>query len=116
MQPILNIGMWVSLSPEVRNKIRSVFNIPRSGNVIVNDGRIETDGTTFDDFKVLTIQKMQEYVGDTSTDFHKLFDKVVDKVRNELNPVGKVEVVPPIVAPMAPVIPKKRGRPYAQKK
>ena len=100
MFPVININSWVSLSQEVRNKIRGIFNIPRSGNVMVNDGRIETDGTTFDDFKVLTVEKMQEYLGDTSTDFHKLFDSVVAKVKEELNPVGKVEVVPPI----APII------------
>lgn len=111
MQPVLNIGMWVSLSQEVRNKVRSIFDIPRSGNVEVIDGRIQTDGTTYEDLKFLTVEKMQKYTGDTHTDFHKLFDKVLVKVNEELNPIGKVDVVPPIVpVAVVPVI-KKRGRP-----
>jgi len=120
MNPIINTSMWVSLPQDVRGKLRSLFNIPRSANVVVTDGRVETDGTTHEDLKALTTEKMQKYLGDTSTDFHKLFDKVVAKVIEELNTpkvtVGKVDIVPPIVSnvtvtPIVPEIKKKRGRP-----
>lgn len=87
--PILSIHMWVSLPNEVRYRIRTLFNIPRSSNTIVSDGVIETDGTTNEDFKALTIEKMQNYLGETSTDFHKLFDKVVAKIIEEMNPTKK---------------------------
>ena len=97
MQPIMNIGVWVSLPNEVRIKIRSVFNIPRSGNVSVLDGKIETDGTTFEDFQHLTIEKMQEYTGEKHSDFYKLFDKVLAKINEEMNPIGKVDVIPPVI-------------------
>ena len=93
MNPILSAHTWVSLPNEVRYKIRSIFNIPRSSNTVVNDGVIETDGTTNEDFKALTIEKMQEYLGDTSTDFHKLFDKVLERVSDELAGKPFVKVI-----------------------
>lgn len=115
MQTILSMNMWVSLPNEVRYKIRALFNIPMSGSTMVNDGRIETDGTTYEDFKALTTEKMQSYLDDTSTDFHKLFDKVVAKVNDEIQGKTNKDVV---VSSDAPVhisidepIKKKRGRP-----
>lgn len=89
MQVILSMSMWTSLSSEQRNRIRAVFSIPRSSSVVVNDGVIETDGTTTKDFESLTIEKMQQYLNDESNDFHKLFDKVIAKVTEEL--LGKKE-------------------------
>ena len=84
MQPILSMGMWVSLSNEVRHRIRVAFNIPRSSTVDVNDGVVVSDGTTADDFKALTIEKMQNFVDSESNDFHKLFDAVVAKVNEDM--------------------------------
>jgi len=92
MQPVINISMWVSLPTEVRYRIRGIFNIPRSSNTVVNDGRIETDGTTNEDFKHLTIAKMQDYLPSDSTDFHKLFDQVVARVTDEIAGVIKPEL------------------------
>ena len=88
-QHILSMHTWVSLSNEQRYRIRALFDIPRSSHVVVNDGRIETDGTTAEDFKHLTIEKMQEYLHDFDCeDFHKLFDRVLEKVQDEIE--GKV--------------------------
>ena len=84
---------WVSLSPEQRSRIRALFNIPRSSSVIVNDGRIETDGTTVEDFKHLTAEKMQAYLKDESNDFYRLFDKVVARVQDEIEGKPFVEVI-----------------------
>lgn len=88
MPHILSMHTWVSLSNEQRYRIRALFNIPRSSHVVVNDGKVETDGTTVEDFKHLTVDKMQEYLGNKSEDFHKLFDLVVAKIQDEIE--GKV--------------------------
>lgn len=97
-QPILNLHTWVSLPNETRQRIRHMFKIPQSGNVFVNDGRIETDGTTPEDFKVLTVERMQEYLGILETDFNKLFDFVVDKVEGREIIKEVVEKIPtPVV-------------------
>ncbi len=98
MQITLSNHTWVSLPSEVRHKIRILFKIPRSSNTVVDDGKIITDGTTDEDLKHLTTEKMQEYLHDTSTDYHKLFDKVIARIVDEL--AGKVPE--PIV---------KKGRP-----
>lgn len=92
MQPILNIHTWVSLPAEVRHKIRAIFNIPRSSNVVVDDGQLSTDGTTPEDFRVLTVEKMREYLQSDLDDFHKLFELVLTKVKDEIkNPKIAVE-------------------------
>ncbi len=87
---------WVSLSSEQRARVRALFAIPRSSHVIVNDGRIETDGTTTEDFKHLTTEKMQDYLKDDSEDFYKLFDKVVARIQDEIE--GKPFIEPVINA------------------
>lgn len=90
MAHIISLHSWVSLPTEVRYKIRALFGIPRSSNTQVNDGVIESDGTTTEDFKHLTVEKMQEYLDDKSDDFYKLFDMVVSRVNDEL--AGKPHV------------------------
>ncbi len=113
MLHILSSSTWVSLSPEQRNRIRVLFNIPRSGSTEVRDGQIVTDGTTTMDFQHLTIEKMQAYLFDESTDFHKLFDKIVARVQDEIDGKSIVVSIPPANVDQAPTadIPNKRGRP-----
>jgi hypothetical protein len=88
-QPILNLHVWVSLPNNVRRIIRNDFNIPCSGNVVVSDNRIETDGTSPKDFEALTVEKMQTYVNSDITDFHKLFDMVLVKVDNKIKGIAE---------------------------
>ena len=112
MIPSVSIGSWVSLPSEVRSRIRTLFEIPKSSTVDVIDGVIATDGVTHEDFKVLTVEKMQKYLGDESTDFYKLFDKVVATVMEELMGVKKDTVQVSSDSSVTIVIePKKRGRP-----
>ena len=84
MNIILNIYHWVNLPLEVRFRIRNLFNLPRSSNTVVNDGKLETDGTTVEDFKHLTEEKMQKFLHSDITDFHKLFDLTVAQVLEDI--------------------------------
>lgn len=84
MQPIINMHLWVSLPNEVRHRIRVLFSIPRSSSTVVNDGKIETDGTTYEDFKHLTIEKMQNYLGSKSSNLYELFDQVVARINDDI--------------------------------
>lgn len=106
--PILSMHTWTSLPNDVRARIRALFSIPRSSHVIVNDGRIETDGTTFEDFKHLTIDKMQAYTGSDTADFHQLFDMTVAKVVEEST--APTFTVTPIVNTIVFAEPKKRNK------
>ncbi len=92
MQPLISTHTWLSLSVEQKARLRLLFNIPRSSHVVVNDGRIETDGTTVQDLQNLTVEKMKEYLKEESTDFHYLFDKVLARVQDEIE--GKLFVEP----------------------
>ena len=106
------MGMWVSLPNDVRRKIHSLFSIPWSSATEVNDGQIVSDGTTHEDLKILTIEKMQKYLNEASTDFHKLFDMLVAKVNDEIKNPRKEEVVVSSTDSVNVIIaPKKRGRP-----
>lgn len=74
--------------------MRAIFNIPLSSSTSVHDGRIETDGTTSEDFAHLTVQKMKEWLKNESDDFHFLFDLCISKIQDEIegkSPVEKVE-------------------------
>lgn len=105
MQPVLNLHTWVSLPTDVRHKIRATFKIPRSSNVFVNDGKIETDGTTHEDMKTLTVEKMQRYIPSEETDFNKLFDLVVAKIVEEIQK-PKLVTIPEQSLPLKePIIP-----------
>lgn len=97
--------MWLSLNNEMRHKVRTLFAIPRSSNTVVNDGKIESDGTTNEDLQHLTIQKMQDFVLSDSNDMHYLFGLVIEKIKNP-EVVGAV-----IVVPATPEVKKKKGRP-----
>lgn len=112
MNPILSMHTWSSLTNEQRARIRALFSIPRSSHTIVNDGRIETDGTTPKDFEALTIEKMKVYLNSDVEDFHMLFNMVLKRVQDEIE--GKpieapviVEVVPPSPV-VEPIIKKTR--------
>ncbi len=97
--------MWCSLPNEVRHRIRAVFKIHRSGNVVVNDGRIESDGSTYEDLKALSIASMQEYLQEDINDFHKLFDIVVARINEELIDEKKPKVISAAVdAPITVII------------
>lgn len=91
---IISLHVWISLPNEVRHRIRARFNISRSSNTVVNDNKIESDGTTYEDLKNLTVEKMQQYLSSIETDYHKLFDATVVKITNEMN--GVVEQLPEV--------------------
>lgn len=112
--PILSISMWVDLSNEERNRIRSLFSIPKSRFAHVDDGRIITDGTTPEDFQALTIEKMQEFTQSGSLNFHDLFDLTILKVRSDIS--AGVPTVMPLQEVITSVEPKRRGRPAKHEK
>lgn len=107
-QPILSLHTWVNLPADVRTCVRNLFDIPRSSNVMVNDGKLDTDGTTPEDFKALTVEKMQLFTGETTSDFHMLFDKTLEKIQGDIE-----EGLPsafPIEPEITPVTPPKNAK------
>ncbi len=91
----LSLHMWLSLDNETRHKLRILFSIPRSSNTVVNDGKIESDGTTNEDIQHLTIKKMQDFALSESEDMHQLLNTVLNKIRNP-EPMGVVIAIPEV--------------------
>ena len=118
-KPLLAYSIWLSLPNEMRAKLKKLFDIPRSGEVIVRSGQITPQGnigseTTQDghspkDLYAISIEKMQELLGTSENDFYSLFDQVVEKI-DEL----PISAPPPAPAPttLTPdiLVPSHRGR------
>ena len=109
IQPLLAYNTWLSLPSETRQKLEKLFDIPRSGEVVVRVGQITpqgniggeatSDGHSAKDLYAITVEKMQKLLGreESYDNFHRLFGEILEKI-DEL----------PIVAP--PLVQKKRGR------
>lgn len=80
--------MWTELSHPVRTKLVEVFGIVKTGISEVRDQTLISDGTTTDDLKVITAEKMAEYVGSdvADTSYARLWELTLAKVKYELNP------------------------------
>lgn len=82
MERSLTPQEWLHLSQEVRNKLVEIFRIPRSGFTHVIDGQVQTDGYTYENLKVITIQTMQDFLKEGSPEdtFDDLLEKVIQRV------------------------------------
>lgn len=84
---LLSGSVWLSLSQETRAKIAALFEIEKSGSVYVVNGangpKVQSDGYTYEDLSVITVERMQEITGSKSTDFYHLFRNVVAIVQEE---------------------------------
>ncbi len=83
----VTIPIWVSLDIETRNKLRQIFLIPKSSHAdVVTDhmgvARVMSDGTTNEDLKQLSVEKMRDYLGTAAINetVYDLFKQVVDKI------------------------------------
>ena len=90
IQPLLAYNTWLSLPVDTRVKLKTLFNIPRTGEVIVRTGEMTAQGnigsvTTQDghsakDLYAITVEKMQDVTGSTVGDFYALFNLVVEHI------------------------------------
>lgn len=64
--------------------MREVFQIPRSGGSVMENGKLTSDGTTDKDLAAITVESMQEYTGSTLTKFEELFAASLDLVNSTL--------------------------------
>lgn len=117
IKPLLAYNTWLALPQETRHKLEKLFDIPRTGEVIVrvggmtsagNIGGVATnDGHSAGDLYAISVEKMQEITGSDSDNFYALFKEVVES----LDPVSEAAIDNFI--PEAPK--KKGGRPAGSK-
>lgn len=79
------VEQWIEIPFEIRQKLIQLFNVPRTGGSLVQDGRLVTDGHTYVDLKAITVNKMQMFLNSTEKDFSKLFNNVYSMLEDERN-------------------------------
>lgn len=85
MEPsLLSQSVWLSLPQETRAKLVVLFGMPPKGNVNVVWGpegaKVMTDGYGYEHLKLITLEKLQEIVGDNDDNFYRLFRYVVENI------------------------------------
>jgi hypothetical protein len=82
--PQVSVPQWLSIPVEVRIKMRKLFSLPRSEASHVTIGGFESktnsDGHTAKDLSVITLEKLQEFTGDQSSDFFGQLNLLVSQL------------------------------------
>lgn len=105
---MINQNLWLSLTKATRDKLKELFLVPKTGLVeVVTDSfghsQIKADGHTFADLQVITVEKMQDYLGSIPANEtpEELFRKVVIKVETPEAVTPEVlEVIAEAIKPM----------------
>lgn len=86
----LNTHEWLKLPTEVRNRMAEIFKIPKSQGTFVEDGKVKSDGYTYEDLSAVTSEKMEDYLKSFMDEptpivatFGELFDLVISKIESE---------------------------------
>lgn len=92
----VSVHDWLALPMLIRVEMRKVFNIPRSSHTLVEGNIVKSDGTTYEDLKAITIEKLQVFLNTDpeQTDFVKLFNGVVAKIAETQLPKEPEKVDP----------------------
>lgn len=75
----------MSLPKEIRARLVEDFNIQRTGPAEVRDEHVITDGYTYSDLAVFTLQSMTDYVG-YSESFSRLWDLTIMRATEKVFP------------------------------
>lgn len=73
----LAVQEWLKVKPETRMKLKEIFNIPKSSFTIVSDNKVQSDGHTYEDLGVVTVERLQQYTGVDSADLGLLWTETV---------------------------------------
>lgn len=59
----LTVPQWLELAPEIRQKLISLFNIPRSTGASTVNNVVISDGHTHEDLSAISTEKMKVFLG-----------------------------------------------------
>lgn len=87
---------WRKLEPEVRNRLVEIFGIQRSGRAVVvsldaGKSDVQSDGYLDKDLEVITLERLNEFLGSEETDFYEALKKVIEKIHAENKAQEQVE-------------------------
>lgn len=90
--------IWLKLPKQVRDKLVTLFHIPRSGSTVVDYGPqgnvVVSDGYKPTDIEAITLEKMQELMDSDSTNFYELFEDTIMQIDKLLLPTIQIEEKP----------------------
>lgn len=92
--------LWMQLDPKIRAELVSVFNIPRTGITEIRDQTLISDGYSIEDLKVITLEKMNEYIGSNEETVARAWEITCSKAKSAVYPPFAVGLVPEPI-PMA---------------
>lgn len=101
MQIQVTVPEWLKLSQETRVRLAEKFQLSRSrGTQMEQQGEgsvLVSDGYSNSDLEGITLEKMQEYLQDTSIsgDFVSLFHGVLEKIEAEKTMVRNISIFNP---------------------
>lgn len=105
---MINRTKWLQISLETRSKLAELFGMSRSGFNHILDNEVISDGYSDKDLAMLSLEKLQQYLGSEEEDYYKLLDLVIKQIENPHEKIEKTDV-DEYVQPG--VIKVKRGRP-----
>lgn len=88
----------MSFSPDLKAKLVSLFEIPRSAHTIVHSGvlrdgsigsEVQSDGYTIQDLQVISLERLQEILDSKDDNFYKLLETLVKNIDDFVEPVGQ---------------------------
>lgn len=87
---------WINLDPKVRDHLRKIFNVKKTGNTEIRDQVLISDGTTNEDlWNAFTVESMTKYTGGVkNNDFAQLWTITVSKANYEINPPVEIVEIP----------------------
>lgn len=89
----LTPGQWMHNTKELREHLAKVFSVEQSKATEVRDQDIVSDGRSYDDLAVITLAKMEEYIGSKET-FARAWEITCSKGWSELHPpMGTIQPV-----------------------
>lgn len=87
--PLLAYTLWLSYSSVQKQKLVRLFEIPRTGEVVVHVGEMmngnigaaaKQDGYRPEDLYAITLEKLQALIGTEDTDFYNMVQHVIDNL------------------------------------
>ena len=130
IKPRISVNQWVGLPDSVRTRLHEKFSLHKSVGCHLDGGILLSDGHSFEDLGVITLDKMNAYLKGNEKDFYTAFNACIEKAKQpepiELEKPVEAIVEPPkaIVEDYIPPKPtvealanrdaKKRGRPAKQ--
>lgn len=80
----LSYNIWLTLPAEIRHKLVTLFDIPRSGRTVVEyraSGAVVTsDGFTAPDLQAISLTRMQGLLHSDSDNFYKLLEEAITNI------------------------------------